>query len=120
MKTTFEEYKQQIIEKSKAAGACQEEFKRALRSKNYDQLFQVISDNIGWVANHKIITQLPDNLSVGGSLYLSNTQITQLPDNLSVGGSLDLSNTQITQLPDNLSVGYEIIGYTGKKRKKAK
>ena len=46
-----------------------------------------------------------DNLSVGGSLYLSGTGITTLPDNLSVGGSLDLSGTGITTLPDNLSVG---------------
>ncbi len=51
------------------------------------------------------ITQLPDNLSVGGSLYLRGTGITQLPDNLSVGGSLYLRGTGITQLPDNLSVG---------------
>ena len=31
----------------------------------------------------------------GGSLYLRGTQITSLPDNLTVGGSLDLRNTQI-------------------------
>ncbi|MBK4119111.1 hypothetical protein JHE03_22755, partial [Pluralibacter gergoviae] len=29
---------------------------------------------------------LPDNLTVGGSLYLSGTSITALPDNLTVGG----------------------------------
>ena len=51
------------------------------------------------------ITSLPDNLTVGGSLYLSGTQITSLPDNLTVGGSLYLSGTQITSLPDNLTVG---------------
>jgi hypothetical protein len=51
------------------------------------------------------ITSLPDNLSVGGSLDLSCTAITSLPDNLSVGGHLDLSYTAITSLPDNLSVG---------------
>ncbi|WP_353124112.1 hypothetical protein, partial [Dysgonomonas capnocytophagoides] len=39
---------------------------------------------------------LPDNLTVGGSLYLEGTQITSLPDNLTVGGSLDLRGTQIT------------------------
>ena len=37
-------------------------------------------------------TKLPDNLTVGGSLYLSGcTGIQALPDNLTVGGSLDLS-----------------------------
>ena len=62
-----------------------------------------------------------DNLTVGGSLYLSGTKITSLPDNcsldlsgtkitslpdnLTVGGSLDLSGTKITSLPDNLTVG---------------
>ena len=51
------------------------------------------------------ITSLPDNLSVGGSLYLQGTAITSLPDNLSVGGYLYLQGTAITSLPDNLSVG---------------
>ncbi|MBP1035848.1 hypothetical protein J8631_09780, partial [Serratia fonticola] len=48
-------------------------------------------------------TSLPDNLSVGGSLYLRGTGITSLPDNLSVGGYLDLRGTGITSLPDNFS-----------------
>ena len=52
------------------------------------------------------ITSLPDNLVVGGSLYLCGTGITSLPDNLVVGGSLDLEGcTGITSLPDNLVVG---------------
>ena len=40
------------------------------------------------------ITSLPDNLTVGGSLYLSGSSITSLPDNLTVGGNLDLSGSQ--------------------------
>ena len=51
------------------------------------------------------ITSLPDNLTVGGWLNLRGTQITSLPDNLTVGSSLDLSGTKITSLPDNLTVG---------------
>ena len=51
------------------------------------------------------ITSLPDNLTVGGSLYLNDTPIASLPDNLTVGGSLYLKNTPITSLPDNLTVG---------------
>ena len=43
----------------------------------------------------KDITELPDNLTVKGSLDLSNTAITELPDNLTVKGSLYLSNTAI-------------------------
>ena len=38
---------------------------------------------------------IPDNLSVGGYLYLQGTAITALPDNLSVGGSLDLTGLKI-------------------------
>ena len=56
----------------------------------------------------KILAQhgvTPDNLRVGGSLYLEGTAITALPDNLSVGGRLYLRDTAITALPDNLSVG---------------
>ena len=51
------------------------------------------------------ITSLPDNLTVGGNLYLGNTPITSLPNNLTVGGYLGLSGTKITSLPDNLTVG---------------
>jgi len=60
-----------------------------------------------------IITELPDNLKVGGSLYLYNTPITKLPDNLKVGGNLNLYDTEITKLPDNLKVGgYLDLRYT--------
>ena len=54
------------------------------------------------------ITSLPDNLTVGGHLYLSDTPpITSLPDNLTVGGNLELSYAKITSLPNNLTVrGY--------------
>ena len=50
------------------------------------------------------ITELPDNLKVGGYLYLENTQITELPDNLTVGGYIELRDTPITKLPNNLTV----------------
>jgi len=65
---------------------------------------------------------LPDNLTVGGSLYLRGTAITSLPDNLTVGGSLSLEGTAITSLPDNLTVGgylyLEGTAITSKKYKK--
>ena len=50
-------------------------------------------------------TSLPDNLTVGGYLGLTNTPITSLPDNLTVEDHLFLSNTPITTLPNNLRVG---------------
>jgi len=68
-----------------------------------------------YLINSKI-THLPDNLKVGGGLYLRDTQITQLPDNLEVGGYLDLWNTPITQLPDNLKVGGYIYVDSDKKQ----
>ena len=41
--------------------------------------------------NGTLITSLPDNLTVGGSLYLNGcTSLKSLPDNLTVGGSLYL------------------------------
>ncbi|EDS0722031.1 hypothetical protein GP103_004604, partial [Salmonella enterica] len=51
------------------------------------------------------VDTLPDNLTVGGGLYLRGTSITTLPDNLTVGGGLYLRGTSITTLPDNLTVG---------------
>ena len=51
------------------------------------------------------ITELPENLTVGGWLDISGTGITELPENLTVGGSLDISGTGITELPENLTVG---------------
>ena len=54
---------------------------------------------------HKKITNLPDNLVVGGSLNLIATKIVELPDNLVVGRNLDLRHTTITKLPQNLVVG---------------
>lgn len=52
----------------------------------------------------KQLTELPDKLHVGGSLYLNDSSITELPKKLFVGGSLDLNKTNITKLPDNLFV----------------
>lgn len=54
------------------------------------------------------IQSLPDNLAVGGYLYLIDTPIQFLPDNLTVGYSLNLRGTQIQSLPDNLTVGGDL------------
>ena len=55
--------------------------------------------------NNSEITKLPDYLVVGGNFYLYNTKITKLPDSLVVGGYLNLYGAKITKLPDNLVVG---------------
>jgi hypothetical protein len=67
-----------------------------MKESNKEILSTVIGVNLSLVKN---------NLSVGGSLDLRNTQITELPDSLSVGSSLYLGGTQITELTDSLSVG---------------
>lgn len=51
------------------------------------------------------ITSLPGGLEVGGGLYLRSTKITSLPDGLEVGWNLELRDTPITSLPDGLKVG---------------
>jgi predicted peroxiredoxin len=46
---------------------------------------------------------------VGGYLYLGGTAITSLPENLTVGSSLYLGGcTGLTSLPENLTVGGEV------------
>ncbi|AYN26704.1 hypothetical protein D8682_06705 [Buttiauxella sp. 3AFRM03] len=57
------------------------------------------------LADKKNVVTLPDNLTVGGSVYLRGTQITTLPEYLTVGRDLNLSGIQITTLPASLRVG---------------
>ena len=53
------------------------------------------------------ITKLPNDLYVGGSLFLKDTNITKLPDKLYVDRTLSLTGCiELTELPDNLYVGY--------------
>jgi hypothetical protein len=59
------------------------------------------------------IFNLPENFTVTGDLYLSNTQIEKLPEGLTVGGYLYLNGTQIKELPQDLKVGGGLyINYT--------
>ena len=70
---------------------------RAALIKSFCGMFEnKINGDITIKAEEKDLDWL-SGLSVGGSLYLRNTQITKLPDGLSVGGYLDLRNTQITK-----------------------
>ena len=109
-KTATDEISVIVSPKAKEKGATAEWYEKLLRDK-----FGTRDNAINWCLLHindyvnvdlrdTDITQLPDNLSVGGNLDLCYTKITQLPDNLSVAGNLDLYCTEITQLPDNLRV----------------
>lgn len=55
------------------------------------------------------ITELPDNLTVNGSISLSDTNIDKLPNNLIVKGSLFASYTYITEIPYSLKVENSIF-----------
>ena len=57
-----------------------------------------------FLSNLPFDIKLPDNLTIGGDLYMRNSKITTLPNNLIVNGDLDLSYTEITSLPNNLIV----------------
>ena len=60
------------------------------------------------------LTELPNNLYVEFSLDLQDCkELKKLPDDLYVGGFLDLTNTNILELPNNLYVdGFLRIGDT--------
>jgi len=54
-KSKFTIFKDEIIKRSKDQGACVEQFRRAVASKNFSQLITVIKDNFNWACIHKII-----------------------------------------------------------------
>ncbi len=55
------------------------------------------------------ITELPEDLYIGGDLNISYTNITELPKGLRVDGNLDLRGTDITEGPDDIYVGGKIL-----------
>jgi len=52
---TFESFKEFIVQKCKQANACKPEFARLKKSKNYQELLKVLTDNHNWCAKNKII-----------------------------------------------------------------
>jgi hypothetical protein len=81
--------------------------------KNYDPNDLL---NIGILEQDGVwydILCLPENFTVKGSLYLSDTQIENLPGGLTVKGDLYIRNTQIKELPEGLTVGGDLnLRYT--------
>jgi len=61
MKQTFEELKQELIEKAKPHNPCSSEYKRVLLANNEADLLKVIYDNIGWCSENKVV----DNTYLG-------------------------------------------------------
>lgn len=58
---------------------------------------------------HTEITELPEELTVGGCLNIRGTKIKELPERLVVGGYLDISGTKIKELPEELTVERHFI-----------
>ena len=53
-KLQFKEFKKEIIERCKIAGACEEEFKKVVLSKNYKEITKILKNNFYWCCNNKI------------------------------------------------------------------
>ena len=62
-------------------------------------------------AEYTPLIKLPDNLYIGGRLYITGTPIQRLPDNLTVGYDIRANRTRLSELPRNLVVGrdFELV-----------
>ena len=56
MESNFDEIKQEILRRAKAASACKHEYGRAYTAENLYELSQVIKDNFNWVCSHDVLT----------------------------------------------------------------
>jgi len=52
----FEEFKIEVLKRAKKENACSGQYKRALEATSYDELAEVIKDNIGFNRYHSIVT----------------------------------------------------------------
>ena len=52
----FESVKSELTTKAKLAGACADQYKRALSSNTPEELLKVVYDNLSWCINHECIT----------------------------------------------------------------
>ena len=55
MEANFKEFKEEILKRAKAADACTPEYKRAYKSKSFEELLQVIKDNFDFAVRRKVI-----------------------------------------------------------------
>jgi hypothetical protein len=51
----FQTFKTEITKRAKEAGACAEQYRRALAAENFEQLIKVITDNFTYSCENKII-----------------------------------------------------------------
>ncbi|HEX7906205.1 MAG TPA: hypothetical protein VF487_20165, partial [Chitinophagaceae bacterium] len=69
---TFEQTKQDVIDRCKKHDACQPEFKRIIAAVDFQQLLQVLKDNMRWCLNNKMIDADYLEKNFGKDLLRSN------------------------------------------------
>jgi hypothetical protein len=79
---TFETFKNYIVTKAKELNACEEQFKKAYKSENYQELLKVITDNANWcysnkLVNTEILANVPDEELVEANIYVNKQNVIQ-------------------------------------------
>jgi hypothetical protein len=104
--------KQDILHAAKQAKVCKDQYtyEAFLNSETPQEAWNIFWANASCLHRSGImeITELPDGLTVGGTLDLAETSVTSLPKGLKVGNRLNLRGTLNTKLPDDLEVGGSI------------
>ena len=52
----FEKFKEEILARAKTAGACRDQYSRALHAETLDALLDVVRDNFLWAVNNNVIS----------------------------------------------------------------
>jgi acetyltransferase-like isoleucine patch superfamily enzyme len=81
----------------------------------YDNLPKVVKGDLN--LSNTPIEELPDNVSIGGDLYLYFGKIRKIGKNLVVKGNCNLSYTPIEEIPDNVNIGGNLDLYDSKIKK---
>ena len=68
--TNFNAIKSEILNRAKKAHACTEQYGRAYKSENLNELLSVVKDNFWWATSHKVLTvELIDRFRTDFSEY---------------------------------------------------
>ena len=105
---TFKEFKKEIIARCKEAHACESEFKRLLKTTNFKELVEVLTDNFNWVCNNNIIDESINQLlnqfdvfvnmdAVKGFIFFDKTVDVNLPKHTT--GTVNANNATTVNLP---------------------
>ena len=62
-----------------------------------------------YLSNGDFVNEMPDNMTVHGSVNLVETGLTKLPENLTVLVNLDISDNPIEELPNGLYVKHNLF-----------